>query len=180
MSYAYLGDAYSIKPILERQRWMLEATPMNPYKRAYTDYQIDGNLSLDDIGLYKYQHNHNNLRAIAISGADCPQGQHVNGRGECVDVCMSNQECPLGYSCKNGHCERDKCNDDSDCGSGYCYSQPELKDFQQYCVPTSCGEIANGDCIQTATGNFLGRNPESPFLLRQAISTLYGVRAAQY
>jgi hypothetical protein len=181
MAYESLGQAYSVLPLLERSRWMWNgATPTNPYLRHPSEYQLNGNLVLDDIGLYQYTHTHNNMRGIALSGADCPQGQSIDQAGNCEAVCESNKDCPLGLYCLSGRCVREKCNNDTDCSSGYCYTQPDLKDYQQYCVPISCGPYSGGDCITTPSGNFKGRSLEDSHVLMMRYYSLYGVSANPY
>jgi hypothetical protein len=53
------------------------------------------------------------------SAADCLDGQRCTGTHHCVPIpCGS---CPMHFVCgESGACERQPCNIDEDCGTGYC------------------------------------------------------------
>ena len=159
--YHNLSYAYTVWPIVKRQRWMNEATPIGNVPH-YQDYQVDGHIR-DLHESHHYSHHHSHNRGMCGHHIDCPRGS-VCRNGACVQPAKSNQDCPLGMHYLHGECRPEYARrSDSECSSGIANLDPTNKDTPQTCMLLSCrgdSDCPSGNCMVTHHGSFCGRPRE--------------------
>ena len=177
--YESLGYAYTIYPIVKRQRWMSEAHPIGRSKPHEDSYQMEGEYVDDSLNYqHKYSHYHSNQRGMCRIHADCPSDT-LCVNGSCADKCLYNGDCPLGTECKQGYCRVEFCKSDNETSSGMCNVQLHNKDEPHRAMLRECDvdtDCDTGNCQRTQNGKFCGRPKNSdPIQMWRKYKALYGL-----
>lgn len=113
----------------------------------------------NDGNSYPFQYSHHSDllsgRPFPNYPEECPNGLQVDrNTGECMNRCSASTDCPMGYKCKNGSCEREMCSNGDPCSSGMC--------SHGVCQPIRCGELnpvfismsfPHGDLVPMSSAN---------------------------
>lgn len=179
-NYWPIDDAYSIHRVLNQYRVIKD----NP--NQWTDYQTQAVIVDEDGNQYKFQHSHSdsdlNGRPLPRMKDDCPRPNAEISKltGECLDVCQTDFDCPLSYTCgvsqQDGmkRCFPTECSQDTDCDGAKCNDnhvcQPPMCDY----ALTHNESFDNPDryptehCISTSHHWYQGRPGMAPLDKRYA------------